>query len=103
MKQTLVLVLLMLVLGLVANAAPLSRAAAQGPATPTLAAVTPGATAVPQPTATPRPPRQAPAGATRIEFWHAMSGTNGNAIEEMGNRFNTAQKTCFVDPIFQGT
>ncbi len=104
MKRSMFVILFVLVLALVASTLSATNAVAQGPtATPTLAAITPGATAVPQPTATTRPPRQAPAGATRIEFWHAMSGANGNAVEEIGNRFNQAQKTCFVDPIFQGT
>ncbi len=80
-------------------------AGAQPNASPTSGlaqAVTPGAvqaTATPLPT---RAPRQAPAGATRVEFWHALGGANGDAVEEMGKRFNAQSKTCFVDPIFQG-
>jgi sn-glycerol 3-phosphate transport system substrate-binding protein len=89
-----------------APAAATSAPAAQPAASPTAGlaqAVTPGAVA---PTATPLPtraPRVAPPGATRFEFWHAMGGTNGDAVEEMGKRFNDSQKTCFVDPIFQGS
>ncbi|MBI5877977.1 MAG: ABC transporter substrate-binding protein [Chloroflexi bacterium] len=32
-----------------------------------------------------------------------MGGSNGEAIEEMGKRYNAQSKTCFVDPIFQGS
>jgi len=83
-----------------------SGAGAQAAASPTSGraqAVTPGAmaaTATPVPT---RAPRQAPPGATRVEFWHAMGGSNGEAVDEMGRRFNDSQKTCFIDPIFQGS
>lgn len=87
-----------------ASAATPTRAAAAATPTSALAqAVTPGAaaaTATPVPT---RAPRQAPAGATRFEFWHAMGGSNGEAIEEMGKRFNAQTTACFVDPIFQGS
>ena len=64
-------------------------AGAQPAASPTSGlaqAVTPGA-AVPTNTPLPtRAPRQAPAGATRVEFWHALGGANGDAVEEMGKR-----------------
>ncbi len=44
-----------------------------------------------------------PAGAQKFDFWHAMSGTNGDAIAEMMGRFNASQTKCYGTPIFQGT
>ena len=43
-----------------------------------------------------------PTGPTKFAFWHAMSGTNGEAIGEMMKRFNASQNKCVGEAIFQG-
>ena len=45
----------------------------------------------------------APAGATRIEWWHAMGGTNGDAVNAIADGFNKSQTKCFAQAIFQGS
>ncbi len=40
---------------------------------------------------------------TKIAFWHAMGGSNGEAINEMARRFNESQKSCTVEATFQGS
>jgi sn-glycerol 3-phosphate transport system substrate-binding protein len=44
-----------------------------------------------------------PTGPVKFAFWHAMSGTNGEAIAEMMKRFNDSQKTCIGEAVFQGS
>lgn len=73
-----------------------SAASSSAPASSSSAAA-PTATVV---KATPVP---VPAGATKFDFWHAMSGTNGDAIAEMMGRFNASQTKCYGTAIFQGT
>lgn len=85
-----------------AAAAPTSVPATTAPTTaaaaPTTAAAGPTATAAPKATAVP-----VPAGATKFQFWHAMSGANGDAIAEIVGRFNASQQKCWGEPVFQGT
>jgi len=38
----------------------------------------------------------APPGATRIEWWHAMSGANGDAVGAIADGFNKSQTKCFT-------
>ncbi|MEC5423479.1 ABC transporter substrate-binding protein [Virgibacillus sp. C22-A2] len=38
-----------------------------------------------------------------ITFWHAMSGSNGEAIEDMVNQFNEQSDTVSVEAIYQGS
>ncbi len=82
------------------TAAPKPTEAAKPTEAPkaTTAATGPTATAAPKATAVP-----VPAGATKFDFWHAMSGTNGEAIAEMMGRFNSSQSKCYGTPIFQGS
>ena len=42
-------------------------------------------------------------GTQKIAFWHAMGGTNGDAVNEMAKRFNDSQKNCNVEAVFQGS
>ncbi len=107
MKRTMLLVLALIVaLAAIAACAPAPTAApTAAPPTAAPAAATkapapagPTATAAPKTTAVP-----VPSGAVKFDFWHAMSGTNGDAIVEMGGRFNLSQSKCYVTPIFQGT
>ncbi|MBI2755490.1 MAG: ABC transporter substrate-binding protein [Chloroflexi bacterium] len=41
--------------------------------------------------------------AAKIQFWHAMSGVNGDAVNKMVDGFNKSQSKIQVEPIFQGT
>jgi sn-glycerol 3-phosphate transport system substrate-binding protein len=40
---------------------------------------------------------------TEITFWHAMSGDNGAAIEDVVDQFNAQSDTVSVEAIFQGS
>jgi sn-glycerol 3-phosphate transport system substrate-binding protein len=44
-----------------------------------------------------------PSGPTKLAFWHAMGGSNGEAINTMTKAFNDAQTKCIVEPSFQGS
>jgi len=79
------------------TAAP-KPAATQPPAAPAATA----APTKPAPTAT-ATKAAAPAGATRIEWWHAMSGANGDAVTAIADGFNKSQTKCFTQAIFQGS
>jgi sn-glycerol 3-phosphate transport system substrate-binding protein len=84
-------------------AAPTQPAAA--PAEPTQPAAAAAATATkpaPAPTATILPPKNE--NATKVAFWHSMSGDlGGKAIPQMVNDFNTSQDQCYVTPTYQGS
>ena len=45
----------------------------------------------------------APTGPTKLAFWHAMGGTNGEGINAMTKVFNDSQTKCIVEPSFQGS
>lgn len=48
----------------------------------------------------------APQGAatrTRIVFWHAMTGANGDEIGRIARDFNASQATVEVEPVFKGS
>lgn len=47
-----------------------------------------------------RPARAAP---REITWWHAMSGVNGNRLEELTRQFNASQTEFTVAPVFKGT
>ena len=42
-------------------------------------------------------------GPVKFAFWHAMGGTNGEAVKEMMKRFNESQKVCIGEDVFQGS
>lgn len=44
-----------------------------------------------------------PTGPTKFAFWHAMGGTNGDAVNEMMKRFNASQTACVGEAVFQGS
>src|SRR5690606_21852230 len=37
-----------------------------------------------------------------VEFWHAMGGQHGQTVNQLADRFNTAQDEYYVLPIYQG-
>jgi sn-glycerol 3-phosphate transport system substrate-binding protein len=67
-------------------------------------------TPAPEPTAAPavqptEPPQaeEPAAEAVKIDFWYAMSGHNGEVIEELVKRFNESQSDIVVTPTYQGS
>ncbi len=52
------------------------------------------------PSATPEP--AATSGKIELEFWHAMSGHNGEVLEEMVSKFNEENPSIHVKSAFQG-
>ncbi|NGP43994.1 ABC transporter substrate-binding protein [Bacillaceae bacterium SIJ1] len=40
---------------------------------------------------------------TEISFWHAMSGTNGEALESIVDKFNEQSESVSVEAIYQGS
>ncbi len=106
MKRTMVVVLTLFALVIAISACAAPAAPTTAPAAPTTAAAAPTTAPAAGPTATGAPKATAvpvPAGATKFDFWHAMSGTNGEAIAEMMGRFNASQTKCYGTAIFQGT
>lgn len=41
--------------------------------------------------------------ATKITWWHGMSGHNGDVINEIAKKFNASQKECELTPVSKGT
>lgn len=39
---------------------------------------------------------------TKIEFWHAFSGNNGNAVDELATMFNGSQSDYEIVPVYTG-
>ncbi len=87
MKRTLIILIALLAF------AALVGACAPPPASPAPSGTTaPGAVVAPT-----------TAGGVKFAFWHALGGTNGDAVNEMMKRFNDAQKNCAGEAVFQGT
>src|SRR5699024_11315680 len=42
-------------------------------------------------------------GKTNISFWHAMSGSNGDELEEIVDKFNDQSDSVHVEAIYQGS
>ncbi|MBV9119305.1 MAG: ABC transporter substrate-binding protein [Chloroflexi bacterium] len=42
-------------------------------------------------------------GVTKVTFWHAMTGTNGDALNKMVANFNASRKDIQVEAVFQGS
>ena len=65
----------------------------------------PEATTAPeaQPTEAPQAEEPAAAEPVMIDFWYAMSGHNGEVIEELVKRFNESQSDIVVTPTYQGS
>ena len=57
--------------------------------------------ALPTQPATPKPPKNA--SAMKIEWWHAMGGTNGKIVTDLCDQFNDSQSDTYVQPIYQGS
>jgi sn-glycerol 3-phosphate transport system substrate-binding protein len=66
---------------------------------------TPAPTVQPQATVAEAQPTEAPAPAetVNIDFWYAMSGHNGEVIEELVKRFNESQSNIVVTATYQGS
>ena len=47
-------------------------------------------------------PAQGNTAASKITFWHAVTGVNGDALAKMVDGFNKSQRTIAVEAIFQG-
>jgi sn-glycerol 3-phosphate transport system substrate-binding protein len=75
----------------------------KAPASSAASSAAPASSAAAAPTAVKATAVPVPAGATKFDFWHAMSGTNGDAINEMVGRFNASQSKCYGTAVFQGT
>ena len=43
----------------------------------------------------------APTGPTKFTWWHAMGGTNGDAINQLTKEFNESQTKCVAEAVFQ--
>jgi sn-glycerol 3-phosphate transport system substrate-binding protein len=83
--------------------APTGQPAAPAKTEPTKPAEAPKPAApAAQPAAT-AAPAQTTAAASKIVFWHAMSGSLGEAVTKMVDGFNGSQKEIAVEAIFQGT
>ena len=41
--------------------------------------------------------------ATKIQWWHAMGGSNGTAVATLTDQFNDSQSDIYVDAIYQGS
>src|SRR5688572_31562356 len=51
----------------------------------------------------PKAPDKGVEPASKIVFWHAMGGTNGEAVNKAVDAFNKSQSKITVEAIFQGT
>jgi sn-glycerol 3-phosphate transport system substrate-binding protein len=62
-------------------------------------------TEAPKPAAVETKEAQPPAAAepVKIDFWFAMSGRNGEVIQELVDRFNSSQNEVFVTATYQGS
>jgi sn-glycerol 3-phosphate transport system substrate-binding protein len=49
------------------------------------------------------PVARAQAGKTKIVFWHAMTGVNGDEITRIAHDFNAAQSAVELEPVFKGS
>ncbi len=89
--------------GAVAPTTAPAPAATNAPAATTAptkaAAATVAATATAMPT-----PKPAPAGMTKVNWWHSMGGDlGGKAIPKMVDDFNNSQKKCYAEALYQGS
>jgi sn-glycerol 3-phosphate transport system substrate-binding protein len=75
-----------------------TRAAATAAAAP---AGSPAAAANGSPTSAPTV--AAAPGAIKITFWHGMSGTNGEAVQALVNKYNSSQQKVHVDAVYEGS
>jgi len=80
-----------------ATAAATTAAGGSTPAAPVATGAPPPATL---PAATPKTAKNA--NATKLTFWHALGGVNGDIVSSLVNQFNDSQTDIFVQDIFQG-
>jgi sn-glycerol 3-phosphate transport system substrate-binding protein len=59
-------------------------------------------TAVAQaPTLTPTPPVPQPAGSTRVTFWFGLTGSLGNVVQQVVNKYNSSQTSYYIEAVQQ--
>jgi sn-glycerol 3-phosphate transport system substrate-binding protein len=46
---------------------------------------------------------EAPTGPIQIEWWHAMTGKNGDMVMSIADKFNASQSTYKVTPVYKGS
>ncbi|MBU0926900.1 MAG: sn-glycerol-3-phosphate ABC transporter substrate-binding protein UgpB [Spirochaetes bacterium] len=46
---------------------------------------------------------EAPTGPVTIEFWHAMTGKNGDMVKNLADKFNASQQNYIVNPVYKGS
>lgn len=87
-----------------ATSVPPAAPATSAPPTAAATSAAPAATKPPAPTPTPPPPGVTAApGATKIQFWHALTGASQVAeLQKLADEFNKANPQYFVMPILQG-
>jgi sn-glycerol 3-phosphate transport system substrate-binding protein len=68
-----------------------------------LQACSPAQPATTAPQSEQQPAQPAASGPVNIAFWHAMSGHNGEVIEELVKRFNESQSGIVVTSTYQGS
>jgi sn-glycerol 3-phosphate transport system substrate-binding protein len=93
-----------------ATTAPAAGAATTAPAASATSGATPAAALVPAtgvpapatlPAATPKVAKNP--NATKLTFWHALGGTNGEVVSNLVNQFNDSQTDIFVQDVYQGS
>jgi sn-glycerol 3-phosphate transport system substrate-binding protein len=84
-----------------ATTAPAAASSAAGGATPAAAVATGAPPPATLPAATPKTAKNP--NATKLVFWHALGGTNGEVVSNLVNQFNDSQSDIFVQDIYQGT
>jgi len=46
---------------------------------------------------------EAPVGPIQIEWWHAMTGKNGEMVQKLADKFNASQSAYIVAPVYKGS
>ena len=68
------------------------------PTAPTVAAPTVVAQA---PTVTPTPPVPQPAGSIKVTFWFGLTGSLGNVVQQVVNKYNSSQTSYYIEAVQQ--
>src|SRR5690242_12346348 len=59
-------------------------------------------TAVAQaPTVTPIPPVSQPAGSIKVTFWFGLTGSLGNVVQQVVNKYNSSQTRYYIEAVQQ--
>lgn len=89
--------------GATTAATPATGGAPTAAATPATGGATtaPGQPTQPPPSATPKTAKNP--NATKLTFWHALGGVNGEITSKLTDQFNESQSDIFVQDIYQGS